>query len=312
MQAVATYTRALTLGVGVACAAAGALADSALVPREGEPQPRIRLVLTFDDGPSNQRFEELGREASGLPNTPTERVLDVLRAEGISAAFFVLTGPDRMFGGTVLAKGETELGFEQLRREVREGHVLGCHWGGHYVSQLRKHTASLSLPAYDSDGDGIVDRATDPGNALESDLLQCMRRGAEAYAAEGRAGEQPAFVRPPLWVYADGNGDARPAYAALGLHMVLADARLNDGVFRWAALWLDSWLARQVRNAVRAGNPGVVIALHDVNRRSARALPKLIERIRQGLADEGLVEHRDWKFTTDPNEVLAVLGLRTW
>ncbi|HTF36507.1 MAG TPA: polysaccharide deacetylase family protein [Myxococcota bacterium] len=302
----------LVLLAGIASASAAAAAESEFVPREGQPQPRIRLVLTFDDGPSNERFDELGRGASGLSNTPTERVLDVLRAEGISAAFFVLTGPDRMFGGTVQPKGETELGFEELRREVREGHVLGCHWGGRYGSQLRKHTASLSLPAYDSDGDGIVDRVTDPGNALESDLLQCMRRGAEAYAAEGLAGERPALVRPPLWTYLEGDRDARPAYAALGLHMVLADARLPDGAVRWAAEWFGFWLVRQVRQAVRTGNPDVVIALHDVNRRSARSLPKLIGRIRQGLADEGLEEHRDWKFTTNPDEVLAVLGRRTW
>jgi peptidoglycan/xylan/chitin deacetylase (PgdA/CDA1 family) len=301
----------LVLAVGIAFASL-ATAESELVPREGQPQPRIRLVLTFDDGPSNERFEELGRGASGLPNTPTERVLDVLHAEGISAAFFILTGPDRMFGGTVQPKGETELGFEQLRREVREGHVLGCHWGGRYGSQLRKHTASLALPAYDSDGDGIVDHATDPGNALESDLLQCIRRGAQAYAAEGHSGEHPALVRPPLWVYAEGDRDARPAYAALGLHMVLADARLDDGAFRWAAQLLDFWLVRQIRNAVRAGNPDVVIALHDVNRRSARLLPRLLARIRQGLADEGLAEHSDWKFTTDPDEVLAALEHRTW
>jgi peptidoglycan/xylan/chitin deacetylase (PgdA/CDA1 family) len=311
MHALARQIGGLVLVVGLGSATA-ALAESGLVPRETPPQPRVRLVFTFDDGPSNQRFEELGRDDSGLPNTPTERVLDVLHAEGISAAFFVLTGPDQMFGGTVLLKGETTLGFEQLRREVREGHVLGCHWGGRYGSQLRKHTASLSLPAYDSDGDGIVDRATNPGNALESDLLQCMRRGAEAYAAEGRSGEQPALVRPPLWVYAEGDRDARPAYAALGLHMVLADARLPDGGFRWAVPWFGFWLVHQVRQAVRAGNPEVVIALHDVNRRSARALPGLIARIRQGLADEGLVEHTDWKFTTDPDEVLATLVRRTW
>ena len=300
---------ALVLGFGFAPAA---IAESGLVAHEASRQPRFRLVLTFDDGPSNERFEELGRGASGLPNTPTERILDVLHAEGISAAFFVLTGPDRMFGGTVLLKGETTLGFEELRREVREGHVLGCHWGGRYGSQLRKHTASLALPAYDSDGDGIVDRATYPGNALESDLLQCMRRGAQAYAAEGRSGEQPALVRPPLWVYAEGDRDARPAYAALGLHMVLADARIPDGAFRWAVPWFGFWLVHQVRQAVRAGNPDVVIALHDVNRRSARGLPDLIARIRRGLADEGLVERTDWKFTSDPDEVLAVLGRRTW
>ncbi len=311
MHALSRQMSALVLLVGVA-AAAGAAAESESVPPEGQPEPRIRLVFTFDDGPSNQRFEELGRGASGLPNTPTERVLEVLHTEGISAAFFVLTGPDTMLGGRVLQKGETELGFEELRREVREGHVLGCHWGGHYVSQFRKHTASVALPAYDSDGDGIVDRVTNPGNALESDLLQCIRRGAQAYAAEGHAGQRPVLVRPPLWTYVEGDRDARPAYAAVGLHMVLADARVPDGVFRWAAQWFDFWLVRQVRHAVREGNPDVVIALHDVNRRSARYLPKLITRIRQGLADEGLTEHRDWKFTSDPDEVLTVLSRRTW
>ena len=311
MRTLARQLCALLLPIGLASFPA-APAEFELIPHEGPPPPRIRLVFTFDDGPSNERFEELGRDASGLPNTPTERVLEVLHAEGISAAFFVLTGPDTMFGGTVQPKGETELGFEELRREVREGHVLGCHWGGRYGSQLRKHTASVALPAYDSDGDGIVDRATVPGNALESDLLQCMRRGAEAYAAEGRSGQRPALVRPPLWTYVEGDRDARPSYAALRLHMVLSDARVPDGAFRWAAEWFDFWLVRQIRRAVRSGNPDIVIALHDVNRRSARALPKLIAEIRQGLAEEGLAERNDWKFTSDPDEVLAVLERRTW
>ena len=302
----------LGLGVGAGFVAGVAAADSVPPVNDASEPPRIHLVLTFDDGPSNERFEELGHELSGAPNTPTEHVLDVLRAEGISATFFVLTGPDRTIGGRVQPKAETELGFEELRREVREGHVLGCHWGGHYGSQLRKHTTSVVLPAYDSDGDGIVDRVTDPGNALESELLQCVRRAAQAYSAEGEAGHQPVLVRPPLWTYADGQRDARPTYAALGLHMVLADARVLDGALPWAAQWFDFWLVHQVREAVRGGTNEVVIALHDVNRRTARSLPGLIGRIRRGLAEDGLVEHRDWKFTSDPDEVLAALRRRAW
>jgi hypothetical protein len=94
--------------------------------------------------------------------------------------------------------------------------------------------------------------------------------------------------------------------------MVLADARIDDGAIRWAAEWFGFWLVHQVRAAVHEGKHDIVIALHDVNRRSARALPSLIAQLRQGLSNEGLVEHTDWKFTSDPDEVLAVLGRRSW
>ena len=102
------------------------------------------------------------------------------------------------------------------------------------------------------------------------------------------------------------------ASTALELHRVLADARAPTARFAARQSRFDFWLVRQVRQAVRAGNPEGVIALHDVNRRSAPSLPRLIARIRQGLADEGLSERRDWKFTTEPDEVLDVLRRRTW
>jgi len=264
-------------------------------------------VLTFDDGPSNERFAALGTHPDGTPRTPTEAVLDRLRAEGIAAAFFVLTGPDLAFPGRRLAKGETALGLHTLRRSVREGHVLACHWGGRYGSQLRGHPASLALPAYDADGDGEIDRARGAGSALESELLACMARVGEALAAEGRAGERVDFVRPPLWRFRDGDRDARPTYAALGLRMVLADERVPDGAMTRGLAWFGEEMVERVVERVRRGDAHVVIALHDVNRRTAAGLPALLERLRERLAQEGLMEDAAWRFARDAAEVRAAL-----
>lgn len=269
-----------------------------------------RIVLTFDDGPSNERFEQLGRTADGQPRTPTEAVLEVLAREGIPAAFFELTGPDRVFGGRVLEKGETALGLATLRRTLREGHVLACHWGGRYVTQGRGHPASVVLPAYDVDGDGVVDRVTVEGNALESELLDCIRRIQQAYTEEGRTPEPVEFVRPPQWTFLANGNDARPTYAALGLKMVLADARVPDGAVTHALPWLGGRLVDSIEEQVRDADHDVIVGLHDVNRRTAVNLQILIDRIRVQLTDAGLQEGVDWRFPRDADDVREALRAR--
>ncbi|MBL9040574.1 MAG: polysaccharide deacetylase family protein [Myxococcales bacterium] len=78
-----------------------------LIPTELQgklPQPEGQpLLLSFDDGPTE-----------GL----TDRVLDLLRAHGVRASFFVL-----------LAKAERHPAL--IRRIVSEGHLLGIHGEDH-------------------------------------------------------------------------------------------------------------------------------------------------------------------------------------
>lgn len=305
------------------------LAPEVTRPAAGVPAtPETLLVLSFDDGPSNERFPALGTNEHGLARTPTEAVLDVLRSEGIAAAFFVLTGPDTGFAKRRLEKGETELGFATLRRAAREGQLLACHWGGRYGSQRRGHPASLRLPAYDADGDGRVDRAGaadrtgevdhtgerdrtgEAGSALESELLDCMQRVERAYTAEGRTSERVDFVRPPVWRFVEGAHDARPTYAALGLQMVLADERVPDGALPRGLALFGGPLVEGVVERVRRGEPQVLIALHDPNRRTAAGLPGLLKRLRERLAEEHLVEGVAWRFARDAGEVRAALRER--
>ncbi len=64
------------------------------------------LYLTFDDGPS--------------PNL-TPRILDVLRAHGVPATFFVI-------GGSIAGNEDI------LRREHDEGHIIGNHQWYHEIA----------------------------------------------------------------------------------------------------------------------------------------------------------------------------------
>jgi peptidoglycan/xylan/chitin deacetylase (PgdA/CDA1 family) len=107
----------LCAGALLACPCA--IADEALaayVPTAAraqlKPQPTIRFLLTFDDGPSASEIENSTVSIlDDLANNPIQ--------PGIKAIFFVQT---RATGG-----GGTKLGQQILRRETSEGHVLGFH-----------------------------------------------------------------------------------------------------------------------------------------------------------------------------------------
>ena len=72
----------------------------------------LRFLLTFDDGPSGDRY-----------NNSTEQVLDVLASNavqpGIKAIFFIQTRANR--------GGGTEIGKKLMQREWQEGHLLEFH-----------------------------------------------------------------------------------------------------------------------------------------------------------------------------------------
>jgi peptidoglycan/xylan/chitin deacetylase (PgdA/CDA1 family) len=292
--------------------------ERSLANSDVESKQKIRLLLTFDDGPSNEKDQS------------TKKILDVLLKQNIKAAFFVLTGPDQ-YGyhrnsilqpvswiddkkgtrgynrlPTAYAKAETELGLELLKREAAEGHLVECHWGGTYQSQFKLHPNRLKIPAYDATGDGVIDRVTEPGNALESDLLQCMDRVKFAYTEVGM-NYRPKFVRPPLWKYKIGALDARPTYEALGLKMILTDAKLFDGGYRWTGFVLDSWLISEAFEAIKKGKKDIVLTLHDSNPKTARDFGYVLAEIRRKFSNAGHKENVDWKFTDKTQEVQEIL-----
>jgi peptidoglycan/xylan/chitin deacetylase (PgdA/CDA1 family) len=273
----------------------------------------LRIALTFDDGPV-----PTGDPSDGIvAGSPTERVLQVLATyrhgpgrgrQGVAAAFFVLTGPDR-FLGTVRPKGETVDGGELMSRTAAAGHLLGVHWGGRYLSQNRRHTSAVGGAPYDIDGDGLPDGS----NALESDLIECVLRIRET------TGQTPEFVRPPLWCYSvrgrpEVEKQVRDTYARLGLRMVLTDARLGDGGYSLiGALSLQNrQLRRSLRRAIGAGQTDLVVTMHDSNPRTARRLRWVLRFCERVLAGTRLGGRRvdpatDVRFVDSAKELAELL-----
>ena len=255
---------------------------------------RVRIALTFDDGPSTRW------------NT-TKRILDALEEEGIKAAFFVLTTPDRTFGGR-RRKADSPGGFDLLVREVKEGHLIGCHWGGRYGSQHNTHPRRIPRGAYDADSDGRDDVVGPDGCALESDLLECMTRVECALAAAGRP-LGPEFVRPPLWRYRAGIENALPTYEDLGLKMILTDAWVRDGGYGHIPFCRPKGylVTRNIEGAIREGHGEIVVTMHDSNFRTARRFKSVLADIRRKMAGLGLEEGSEWCFISDTEELRGVL-----
>jgi peptidoglycan/xylan/chitin deacetylase (PgdA/CDA1 family) len=293
---------------------------------------RLRVVFTFDDGP----------EADGDPNdgrvtrSPTARVLDVLAAyrhgpgrsrRGIKAAFYVLTGPE-LFMGKTYPKGETEDGRVLMARAAREGHLLAAHWGGSYRKQKYHHTGRVDYDGNgrDGDGDGRADEdapydidgdgRADGRHALESDLLECIRRIATV------TGRRPEFVRPPEWCYlVPGRpwlgAEVLATYRRLGLKMILTDAKLGDGGNALvSAFSLEKhMLARSLRAAVRRGYADIVVTMHDSNNFTAARLKgwlRRVERILGGMKLGGwrLRPDRDVVFVNDRETLIRILAAK--
>ena len=285
--------------------------------RSSEPVPfavrvveRIRIALTFDDGPSVEHFRYLGTNEGGELRTSTEKILDVLKAEGITGAFFVLTSPDTFLWRTH-PKAETDEGFALLRRTVREGHVVAAHWGGTYGHQTVCHPARMAAPAYDHDGDGVVDRVSGAGNALETDLLQCIGRITEAYAAENRRDLSCEFVRPPLWRYRSGAADARPLYKRMGLKMIFTDSKLSDGGYPMAGGTFESWLVGGLRGSIAKSHADVILTMHDSNPHTARDIEGVLREIRASMTEQGFEEGTHWKFVDSAAEMTQLFRAKT-
>ncbi|MES2819106.1 MAG: polysaccharide deacetylase family protein [Pseudomonadota bacterium] len=225
------------------------------VPRPISPSVApIRFLLSFDDGPS-----------ASLGTNPTRSILDDLARNpvqpGIKALFFVQT---RATGAGGSAQGRA-----LLRREQREGHLLGFHTAtpGH-----ANHRLLTPLALEQSLQDGVADLSAVLGAA-------------------------PKLVRPPFWSY-----DARTfaAYQAHDLEMLLTDLSANDG-----KIWgingslrrrsnLRDQLAR-VAGQIRAdelpvvdGVIPVIVTFHDLNTYTARHMQEYLQILLDVAADVGL------------------------
>jgi peptidoglycan/xylan/chitin deacetylase (PgdA/CDA1 family) len=222
-------------------------------PPNPEIEP-IRFLLSFDDGPS-----------ASAGDNPTEHILDTLADNpvqpGIKALFFVQT---RAAGA-----GGSVLGLALLRRQQREGHLLGFHTAtpGHANHRF------LSPEALDQSlSDGVADLTAISGSA-------------------------PRLVRPPFWNY-----DERTfaAYQAHGLRLLLTDLSANDGK-TWGingSLRRRSNLRDQLALAAQQISVGalpavdgvipVVVTFHDLNPYTARHMQEYLQILMDVAKDVGL------------------------
>lgn len=249
-----------------------------------------RVLLTFDDGPAagHDPFD-------GNPEgSPTLRVLNALDAfrhgpdrsrQGVAAAFFVLTTPDRFFFSRY-HKADVPDGQTLLRMTDKRGHLLAAHWGGEYGTQMKYHTRRVLDPPYDATGDGHIDGR----NALESDLTESI------HTVQRHGNQRMRFVRPPVWKYRDRKNPAierevLDTYRRLDLTMVLTDAKYPDGGYDYYTRFRARKFAnlrQTLQHAMQYGDGDIVITMHDSNNETARHIERILDFILE-TADAAVV-----------------------
>lgn len=221
------------------------------------PAIPIRFLLTFDDGPS----------ARARAN-PTVKILDTLAKNrvqpGIKAIFFVQT--------RAIGAGGSVFGRTVMRRQHREGHVLGFH------------TATATHESH---------RSLSPA-VLEQSLIDGI---ADIKVITGIA---PKLIRPPYWNY-----DQRTfeSYSGHSMRILMTDLSAHDGktvgfnASNTKRENLHAQLAR-FRDEIAAstlpvvdGAIPVVVTFHDLNDHTAanmgeylRILPEIARDLQLPLA----------------------------
>lgn len=228
------------------------------------PVTPIRFLLTFDDGPS----------ARARAN-PTVKILDTLAKNrvqpGITAIFFVQT---RATGA-----GGSVFGRTVMRRQHREGHVLGFH------TATANHDSHRSLsPA-----------------VLEKSLIDGI---ADIKAMTGAA---PKLIRPPYWNYDERTFES---YSRHAMRILMTDLSANDGKtigFNASSTKRENFHAQlaRVRDEIAGstlpvvdGSIPVVITFHDLNDHTAahmgeylRMLPEIARDLQLPLAVRPFYDH---------------------
>lgn len=251
------FTRARAWCIAaVSLALLSACSSTPVTPQQGVAP--IRFLLSFDDGPS-----------ASLAINPTEQILDALADNpiqpGIKALFFVQT---RATGA-----GGSIQGQALLRRQQRDGHLLGLH---------------TSTQGHDNH------RFLSP-----DELEQSLKDGVADLSAISRA--TPRLVRPPFWNY---NERTFIAYQNHGLHLLLTDLSANDGK-TWGingSLRRRSNLRDQLTQTAAQIHAGalpvvdgvipVVVTFHDLNPYTARHMQEYLQILLDVAKDVGLTTAR--------------------
>lgn len=246
------------------------------------PWPRVRFLLTFDDGPCAwPDYDPL----LGADFNSTRAILSQLATNdvqpGICAIFF--TQPVHPHGGAL------PQGRAVMRQMQAQGHLVEIH--------------SVSP-------EGHVDHTDLKTNELAMLLIDARR------IIRDTCGEDPAFVRPPYCAY---NWATRRVYQDLGLTMLLDDISARDGVIY---VFTGSPTRRlHIRHALarlRAGLAGypagaepypIVVLFHDVNPYTARHMTEYLHILTEEAARAGLVLP-DKPFYANRDEAAAAARFR--
>lgn len=219
-------------------------------PAEGESEPVTDPVfaLTFDDGPHASTL--------GKGTNRTEKVLDVLKAEGIKGAFFIQTAAQDSEGNAM--RGSTTTGKKLVKRMADEGHVIGIHTGGTIDHEV--HTKAQAK------------------GTLEGEL-----ESAKGYVKDV-TGSDPFYVRPPKGVY---NAEVGKTYARVGLTNLMWDIDGDQGANLGLPVLkrrLDAGLSDAKTHGWKPWgqtiSTKIVILYHDIQKGTADNLHTLIAYIK--------------------------------
>lgn len=200
------------------------------------------FALTFDDGPHAAPL--------GKGSNRTEKVLDALKAKGITAGFFIQSG--------VSYRGANKVGRALVKRMNAEGHTVGIHTGGPKDHELH------------------ID-------AQRAGRLEAELKAAKHYIKE-QTGKIPTMVRPPTGKF---NEEVAKIYTKVGLTNLLWDIdgdqgkNLSLGVLKER---VESGI-KKVHSARWKGStpsaPRIVVLYHDIQKGTAENIGALIDHIKK-------------------------------
>lgn len=210
------------------------------------------FALTFDDGPDSQPLNK------GVNRT--EKVLDVLKARGIKAGFFVQTAAVDPEGHAF--RGSTPVGKQLLKRMQTEGHKIGIHTGG--KKDHEKHTKAQAA------------------GRLEPEL-----QAAKAFIKQ-ETGTTPTLVRPPGGTGMLGKHPDKAmlaTYAKVSLTGLVWDMDGDKGATSLKALKQNvetEMIKVRDKNHWKptTPSPNIVVLYHDIRANTANNIGDVIDHIK--------------------------------
>jgi peptidoglycan-N-acetylglucosamine deacetylase len=208
----------------------------------------IKIVLTFDDGPS---------PAPGYTNG----VLKTLKAPGdglgcIKAAFFVQThAPARM---------TSAVGLGLVKQAFQEGHVIGIHTGS--SEDHRCHKSRVKKPA-----DQLPPPLPQGTNGLDSDMIRAKE------AIKQATGATPNYVRA---TFGYTNDDCMKVYGMRQLKHIYWDVNSGDADSKTNADKIKANLKSEISASIKKGQYNLIVLFHDINRITAVNLAEFISTIK--------------------------------